>query len=114
MDKLTSPRSDVLQLKETLTQMDFKVFAYFDLSYPEIWIALQRICSLLGPGVYLFFYYSGHGFHFKLRSYDYIMPVDATKNPIKCSECFSVPFIVKKFQETLCKAFVFFDSCRSR
>ena len=111
---LTSPHSDVLELKNTLLKMNFKVFAYYDLSLMETMSALDKICSLLGPGIYLFFYYSGHGFHYQRYAIDYIIPIDIPANPLKCSECLSTNYITNKFQMTLCKVFTFFDSCRAR
>ena len=57
MDSLTSPHNDVMEMKKILTELNFSVFAYFDLNFKETMKLLDTICKLLGPGMYLFFYY---------------------------------------------------------
>ncbi len=115
MSPLTSPRNDISELKNTLSKMNFRVFAYYDLSLNEIMHLIAKICALLGPGVYLFFYYSGHGFHYQRFGIDYIIPIDVRNEPsLRCSECLSISYITHQFQMTLCKVFTFFDCCRGR
>ena len=113
INSLTSPHSDVIELKNTLENMGFNVFAYFDLNSEETMDVLDKVSRLLGPGMFLFFYYSGHGFNSVRTSMDYIVPVDAS-SPLKCVECISSNLVTGKFQRTLCKCFMFFDCCRVR
>ena len=115
IDPLSVPHNDVMEMKKTLQKMDFKVFAYFDLDHEETLLVLKKICEMLvilGPGVLLFFYYSGHGFRYE--QVDYIAPVDLYLSEIDCAECISSIDITESFQKTCCKVFAFFDCCRNR
>ena len=72
--------------------------------------ALQNFYSLLVPGVYAVFAYTGHGFSY--HSEDYIVPVDAQgPNP---HHCFGVKIICDHLQQLMCRVFVIFNCCRSR
>ena len=107
---LTSPINDITQLKATLEELEFKVFAFANLDSEETVAVLGRFCELLvDAGMYAVFYYAGHGFEH--QNVDYIIPIDA-QHPLKCDQCFSVKYVESMLQETRSKVFMFLDCCR--
>ena len=111
VNPLHSPRNDIFKLKETLAAMDFKVFAYSNLTFKETMKILEMFCKLANhPGIYVVFYYSGHGFDF--HNVDYIMPIDA-QVPIDCDQCVSGNLITTWLKNTKGKVYVLLDCCRS-
>ena len=109
---LTSPISDITQLKAALETLDFKVFAFSNLNSTEMVTVLKRFCELLvDAGMYAVFYYSGHGFVH--QNVEYIIPVDAGR-PLKCDHCLSSDEVASQLQRTKSKVFMFLDSCRVR
>ena len=98
-------------LSDTLSKIGFKVFSFSDLLFDEMMEILDYFCSLLDFGVYVVFYYSGHGFSY--HDMNYIMPVDVTV-PISCDACIPAELVSYQLQLTKSKVFMFLDCCRVR
>ena len=112
VSSLSSSVSDVTLLKTELESLDFKVFAFSDLSCVDMMRVFEEFCSLIHTwGMYVVFYYSGHGFDY--QNVEYLMPVDATI-PLECDKCISADYVTCCLQKTLSKVFVFLDCCRTR
>ena len=108
---LTNPHNDVMLLSDTLNKIGFKVFSFSDVRFGEIMKILDYFCRLLDSGVYVVFYYSGHGFSY--QNMNYIMPVDVTL-PISCDACIPAELVSYRLQVTKSKVFMFLDCCRVR
>lgn len=112
VSSLSSSISDVVLLKEELEYLDFKVFAFSDLSFVEMVQTIESFCNLIHTwGTYVIFYYSGHGFDH--RNVEYLMPVDA-RIPLECDKCISADYVTFRLQKTMSKVFMFLDCCRLR
>ena len=98
-------------LSDTLSKIGFKVFSFSDVRFREMMKILDHFCCLLDSGVYIVFYYSGHGFSY--QNMNYIMPVDVTL-PISCDACIPAEFVSNRLQLTKSKVFMFLDCCRVR
>ena len=82
-----------------------------NMSCDETMSALRVISDLLVAGVYVVFWYTGHGFN--IGNTDYILPVDA-HNPINPHQCIAIATISDLLQSKLCRVFVFFNCCRTK
>ncbi|CAI8013626.1 Mucosa-associated lymphoid tissue lymphoma translocation protein 1 [Geodia barretti] len=87
-----------------------EVFVFVNLKLLEMKQVLDWFYSLLSPGVYGLFYYSGHGFH--VGSTSYLMPVDRQASDPDTNSCIGTNSISHDMQKTLCRAVLVLDCCR--
>ena len=112
MNNLESPEGDIEKLHRDLEGLDFKVISLVNLRHSEIMKALEEFYKMLAvPGIYAFFYYSGHGFQTPEKR-SYLIPVDA-ELPLHLEYNIYVDGIIRQMQQKLSRAFVVLDCCRS-
>ena len=112
MSKLEGIEDDIRKLKKALTDLDFKVISLLDLTYDEMLKALQQFYRLLKSGIYAVFYFSGHGFRYS--EITYLMPIDATIDPIKCDSNISSKTIKSHISLTGATGLILLDCCAER
>ena len=112
MQALEGIEVDIRKLKEALNKLDFKVISLLDLKYDEMWEALDQFYKLLKPGVYAVFYFTGHGFRY--NDITYLMPIEATKNPMVCDLNISSKTIRCKIHMTHATGLSLLDCCAER
>ena len=94
----------------TLEISSCQVFVFVNLGLVEMKQVLNWFYSLLPPGVYGLFYYSGHGFH--VANTSYLMPVDITSAYPDANNCIGSNSIAHHMQKTRCRAVLVLDCCR--
>ena len=87
-----------------------QVFVFVNLRLSEMKEVLTWFYTLLSPGVYGLFYYSGHGF--QAGSTSYLMPTDLQSPEPVTANCVGSGSIAHEMQRTLCRAVLVLDCCR--
>ncbi|KAH3829693.1 hypothetical protein DPMN_102921 [Dreissena polymorpha] len=93
--KLAAPKSDVHDLAEQLASMDFRVVTLLNLTKPEIENAVMEFSRLIGPNVYVLFYFCGHGF--EENGISFLVPTDAP-SMYSAEECVNAFSVLDNFQ----------------
>lgn len=72
---LRNPENDANDLTRTLRDLNFKVFAYTNISNREMVNAIREFGGKLNTNTVALFYYSGHGV--QVRGKNYLIPINA-------------------------------------
>lgn len=111
--ELVHPIRDAKTLGSVLREMGYRVICLVDLDKAEMDKAIDGFCEMLkkAPGMYGVFYFGGHGYEVKGRTY--LVPVDAPSN--WNSECtVSADFVLSKMQQSKTNLNVLIlDVCRT-
>ncbi len=112
---LPNASNDAAQMAQTLSELDFEVFAGFNVSR----LSFERLISDFGQQVVkadadtVLIYYAGHGF--ELEGVNRLVPIDAElsdRNKIK-AETFALDDIIASVQSPDRQTIIFLDACRN-
>lgn len=110
LGKLYHPTNDVRDIAGVLQSIGFKVISLINLTLDEMRHALKLFSKLLDSGVYALFYFAGHGFEAKGKSY--LMPVNASDG-YHCSENLPTNEVLHAMQEKASLKVLLIDCCRT-
>ena len=95
-ESLKAPQNDVQVLAESFRNLDFKVVSLLNLSKTEVESAVQHFCKLIGPNVYVVFYFCGHGY--EEDGCSFLVPTDAVHG-YGINDCVCVESILENIQK---------------
>ena len=110
---LFCPHNDVKTMEEKLQEDGFKTLSLVDLTRKQMSRAINYFCSLLHEGMYVVFYYSGHGVGDE--STTLLMPIDADGQQVKVDEYINYNAVRQKLQrQHAIKLIAILDCCRTK